>query len=225
MAETNKGKITQIIGAVLDIRFDEGKLPEINEAIVIATRDGGELTVEVSQHLGDDTVRCIAMGPTDGLVRGMEAIATGAPISVPVGENTLGRLLNVVGEAIDDGEPLDDVEKWSIHRHAPTFAQQSPEEEAKQFRLKEEKAAAKALAEKIMALTVKITVSSGGDGRLYGSVTSKDISEALSSHHKIDIDKRKLVLAENIKAYGTYNIEVKVYPEVSATLKVVVTDK
>ena len=89
MAGQNKGKITQIIGAVLDIRFDEGKLPQINEAIVIPTRDGSELTVEVSQHLGDDTVRCIAMGPTDGLVRGMEANATGAPISVPVGENTL----------------------------------------------------------------------------------------------------------------------------------------
>ena len=79
MAE-NKGKVTQIIGAVLDIRFDEGKLPEINEAIRIPLRAGGELVVEVSQHLGDDTVRCIAMGPTDGLVRGTEAIATGAPI-------------------------------------------------------------------------------------------------------------------------------------------------
>ena len=84
------GKITQIISAVLDIKFTDGRLPEINEAIKIPLKDGGELVVEVAQHLGDDTVRCIAMGSTDGLVRGMEAIATGAPISVPVGENTLG---------------------------------------------------------------------------------------------------------------------------------------
>ena len=104
MAGVNKGKITQIIGAVLDIKFSEGKLPEINEAIVIPTKNGGKLTVEVAQHLGDDTVRCIAMGPTEGLVRGMEADATGAPISVPVGENTLGRIFNVLGDPIDNNE-------------------------------------------------------------------------------------------------------------------------
>ena len=95
MAVENRGKVTQVIGAVLDIRFDEGKLPEINEAIRIPTGNGGELTVEVSQHLGDDTVRCIAMGSTDGLVRGMDAVATGAPISVPVGEKTLGRIFKI----------------------------------------------------------------------------------------------------------------------------------
>ena len=92
----NIGKITQIIGAVLDIKFTEGNLPEINDAIKVPTRDGKELVVEVSQHLGDDTVRCIAMGSTDGLVRGMEVTATGAPISVPVGEITLGRMFNVL---------------------------------------------------------------------------------------------------------------------------------
>ena len=102
MAEVNSGKITQIIGAVLDIKFSEGKLPEINEAIHIPTKDGGKLVVEAAQHLGDDTVKCIAMGSTDGLVRGMEAIATGAPITVPVGENTLGRIFNVLGEPIDN---------------------------------------------------------------------------------------------------------------------------
>ena len=85
----------------MDIKFEKGQLPEINEAIKIPTNDGGTLVVEVSQHLGDDTVRCIAMGSTDGLVRGMEAIATGAPISVPVGENTLGRIFNVIGDPID----------------------------------------------------------------------------------------------------------------------------
>ena len=84
MAQSKIGKITQIIGAVLDIKFSEGNLPEINEAIKIQNHDK-ELIVEVAQHLGDDTVRCIAMGPTDGLVRGMDAEATGAPISVPVG--------------------------------------------------------------------------------------------------------------------------------------------
>ena len=103
MAEKNIGKITQIIGAVLDIKFSEGNLPEINEAINIPLQEAGKkLVVEVSQHLGDDTVRCIAMGPTDGLVRGMDAEATGASISIPVGEQTLGRMFNVLGEPIDE---------------------------------------------------------------------------------------------------------------------------
>lgn len=125
MADKNIGKITQIIGAVLDIKFMEGMLPEINEAIKIATNEGGELTVEVAQHLGDDTVRCIAMGTTDGLVRGMDALATGAPISVPVGENTLGRMFNVLGDPIDGVEPPKDVQYFPIHRKAPQFEEQS----------------------------------------------------------------------------------------------------
>ena len=102
MADNHTGKITQIIGAVLDIKFSDGHLPEINDAIDIMTKQGGKLVVEVSQHLGDDTVRCIAMGPTDGLVRGMEAVCTGGPISVPVGEQTLGRMFNVLGDPIDN---------------------------------------------------------------------------------------------------------------------------
>ena len=125
MADNNTGKITQIIGAVLDIKFSEGHLPEINEAIKIATNEGGELTVEVAQHLGDDTVRCIAMGTTDGLVRGMQAVATGAPISVPVGENTLGRMFNVLGEPIDGIDSPKDVQYFPIHRKAPQFEEQS----------------------------------------------------------------------------------------------------
>ncbi len=123
MADINVGKITQIIGAVLDIKFTD-KLPEILEAIDIDNR-GTKLVVEVAQHLGDDTVRCIAMGPTDGLVRGQDAIATGAPISVPVGEETLGRMFNVLGEPIDDKEPPKVKEYDPIHRKAPAFADQS----------------------------------------------------------------------------------------------------
>ena len=128
----NIGKITQIIGAVLDIKFTEGNLPEINDAIRIPLRGdqaGKELTVEVSQHLGDDTVRCIAMGSTDGLVRGMDAIATGGPISVPVGENTLGRMFNVLGDPIDEIDPPAGVEKWPIHRPAPAFEEQATSQE------------------------------------------------------------------------------------------------
>ena len=125
----NKGKITQIIGAVLDIKFTEGNLPEINDAIKVPTRDGKELVVEVSQHLGDDIVRCIAMGSTDGLVRGMDAIATGAPISVPVGENTLGRMFNVLGNPIDEIDPPTGVETWPIHRKAPAFEEQATSQE------------------------------------------------------------------------------------------------
>ena len=129
MAGNNIGKITQIISAVLDIKFQEGNLPDINEAINVPLKDGGRLVVEVAQHLGDDTVRCIALGPTDGLVRGMDAIATGAPISVPVGENTLGRLFNVLGDPIDEIEAPKTDEKWPIHRPAPSFEEQATSQE------------------------------------------------------------------------------------------------
>ena len=129
MADKNVGKITQIISAVLDIKFTEGKLPEINDAIDIPLKDGGKLVVEVAQHLGDDTVRCIALGPTDGLVRGLDAIATGAPISVPVGENTLGRMFNVLGNPIDEIEAPKTEEHWPIHRPAPSFEEQATSQE------------------------------------------------------------------------------------------------
>ena len=129
MAGNNIGKITQIISAVLDIKFQEGHLPEINETIEVPLKDGGRLVVEVAQHLGDDTVRCIALGPTDGLVRGMDAIATGAPISVPVGEKTLGRLFNVLGDPIDEIAAPDTEEKWPIHRPAPSFEEQATSQE------------------------------------------------------------------------------------------------
>ncbi len=129
MADMHTGKITQIIGAVLDIKFTEGELPEINEAIKIKRQDGTVLTVEVSQHLGDDTVRCIAMGPTDGLVRGMAAEATGAPITVPVGEITLGRMFNVLGEPIDNQPAPEATEYEPIHRPAPEFVEQATEAE------------------------------------------------------------------------------------------------
>ena len=121
----NTGKITQIIGAVLDIKFTEGHLPSIYEAIHITRKNGELLVVEVAQHLGDETVRCIAMGPTDGLVRGMEAVATGAPISVPVGEETLGRIFNVTGDPIDNKPAPAGAKKMPIHREAPSFEEQS----------------------------------------------------------------------------------------------------
>ena len=109
MAENNIGKITQIISAVIDIKFTEGNLPEINSAINIKTNDGSKLVVEVAQHLGDDTVRCIALGPTDGLVRGMEAEA---------------RMFNVLGDPIDN-KPAPEVEHMPIHRKAPAFVEQA----------------------------------------------------------------------------------------------------
>ena len=129
MAAQNTGKITQVIGAVLDIKFSQGVLPEINDAVEIRRQDGSKLVAEVAQHLGDDIVKCIAMGPTDGLVRGMEAIATGGPITVPVGEVTLGRIFNVLGDPIDNKPMPENVERDPIHRKAPTFAEQSTETE------------------------------------------------------------------------------------------------
>ena len=125
MADRVTGKLTQIIGAVLDVKFPEGNLPEINDAIEVTKKDGEKLVIEVSQHLGDDTVRCIAMGPTDGLVRGMDAIATGAPISVPVGEATLGRIFNVLGDPIDEQPAPEGVDRMPIHRQAPAFEEQA----------------------------------------------------------------------------------------------------
>lgn len=136
MAESKKGlkssdlgEITQIIGAVLDIKFSEGNLPEIYEAIEITRTNGEVLVVEVAQHLGDDIVRCIAMGTTDGLTRGMQAKKTGAPITVPVGEQTLGRIFNVLGQPIDEKPAPSEVEYLPIHRKAPEFDEQSTETE------------------------------------------------------------------------------------------------
>ena len=125
MADLKTGKLTQIIGAVLDNKFPEGGLPEINDAVNVPLENGKKLVVEVAQHLGDDTVRCIAMGPTDGLKRGMTAEATGGPISVPVGEATLGRMFNVLGEPIDEKPAPTDVQYDPIHRKAPSFEEQS----------------------------------------------------------------------------------------------------
>ena len=126
---SNIGKIVRAVGPVVDIAFNADFLPALNTAIQIDNQ-GESLTVEVAQHIGDDIVRCIAMGPTDGLIRGLDAIDPGAPISVPVGNETLGRMFNVLGNPIDGKEPLDSsVMAMPIHRSAPTYAQQRTETE------------------------------------------------------------------------------------------------
>ena len=119
----NTGKVIQVIGPVVDIRFPEGDLPKLHNAIVI--KGEKPLTVEVAQHMGDDVVRCIAMGSTDGLVRNADALDTGDAIKVPVGDEILGRMFNVLGETIDGLGDLDpNIKKMPIHRAAPTFAEQ-----------------------------------------------------------------------------------------------------
>jgi len=118
------GKIVQVIGPVIDIRFDPEHLPSINNAIKVKIDDQTSMTAEVAQHIGDDVVRCIAMSSTDGLVRGMECTDTGAPIEVPVGDEVLGRMFNVLGEPIDGLGEVSAKHKLPIHRDAPTFAQQ-----------------------------------------------------------------------------------------------------
>ncbi len=123
MTNQNVGRIVTIIGAVLDIRFSPEHLPNLLNAIEI-DNNGQKLVVEVAQHIGDDIVRCIAMGSTDGLVRGMEAVDTGASIKVPVGKETLGRIFNLLGEAVDNKPQPETEEKWEIHRPAPTFEEQ-----------------------------------------------------------------------------------------------------
>ncbi|KAI4453772.1 atp synthase [Holotrichia oblita] len=117
------GKVVQVIGAVLDIRFSNESMPALNNAIKI-DNNGIIVVAEVAQHLGDDVVRCIAMNPTEGMKRGLDAIDTGSPITVPVGEKTLGRMFNVMGDPIDELPAPQDCEKWSIHREAPSFSDQ-----------------------------------------------------------------------------------------------------
>ena len=125
----NTGTILQVISAVLDLKFAEGCLPEIYEAVEIPISEEKKLVCEVMQHLGDGVARCIAMGPTDGLSRGMKAFATGEPIKVPVGEETLGRIFNVLGEPIDGKALPEHITYASIHREAPAFADQATETE------------------------------------------------------------------------------------------------
>jgi len=124
----NKGTIVQIIGAVLDIKFAPENLPKLLNAIEI-DNNGAKLTVEVAQHIGDDIVRCIAMGSTDGLVRGMEAVDTGGAITVPVGKETLGRIFNLLGDAIDNKPAPQTKERWEIHRPAPSYEEQASSSE------------------------------------------------------------------------------------------------
>ncbi len=119
------GKITQVIGPVVDVTFSDGELPEIHSALEVTRSDGSKLVLEVQQHIGEDVVRCVAMDSTDGLVRGMEAGDTGGPITVPVGPGTLGRLMNVVGEPIDELGPIEAEERWPIHRPPPSIVEQS----------------------------------------------------------------------------------------------------
>ncbi|EFE27867.1 ATP synthase F1, beta subunit [Filifactor alocis ATCC 35896] len=123
MIQQNVGKVVQIIGAVLDIRFDAEHLPSLKNAIIIKNGEK-EVVVEVAQHIGEDMVRCIAMSSTDGLVRGMDAIDTGGAISVPVGKNTLGRIFNLLGQPIDEAGDLEEGEKWPIHRDPPAYEEQ-----------------------------------------------------------------------------------------------------
>ena len=121
----NTGTVIQIMGPVLDIRFPEGMLPELLNAIEVP--NGSETVVaEVAQHIGDNVVRCIAMSSTDGLQRGVTAVDTGAAISVPVGEACLGRVFNLLGQTIDEGEQIADAERWPIHRSAPDYDEQEP---------------------------------------------------------------------------------------------------
>ena len=117
----NQGKISQVIGVAVDVDFSDAELPKIYNAIEVERTDGTKLIMEVQQHLGEDKVRCVSMDITEGLTRGMAAVDLGAPISVPVGDPVLGRLLNVIGEPIDNLGPVETELRWPIHRHAPTF--------------------------------------------------------------------------------------------------------
>ena len=117
------GKVSQIIGSVLDVRFEDGNMPEINNALTIYGPEG-EVIAEVLQHDGNDTARCVALNSTEGLARGAEAVDQGCPVTVPVGEDVLGRVFNVFGKTIDDGEEVTGAQRWAIHRDPPRFSDQ-----------------------------------------------------------------------------------------------------
>ncbi len=125
MSEKHVGKVIQVTGPVLDIRFSEGELPDLNNAIEITLNDN-KVIAEVAQQIGDDVVRCIAMSSTDGLVRGTEAVDTGSPITVPVGDECLGRVFNLLGNTVDNKPAPETKERWSIHRPAPSYEDQVP---------------------------------------------------------------------------------------------------
>ena len=125
MSERHVGKVIQVMGPVLDIRFQEGQLPELLNAIEIENQ-GSRVIAEVAQQIGDDVVRCIAMNSTDGMVRGVDAVDTGAPISVPVGDACLGRVFNLLGDPVDKKPAPENAERWSIHRQAPSYEEQMP---------------------------------------------------------------------------------------------------
>lgn len=125
MSENDKGKIEQVLGPVVDVIFENGELPSINDALKVI-KDDVELVMEVAQHMGNNTVRCIMLASSEGLTREMEVIQTHSPIKVPVGKSTLGRLFNVLGQTIDNGEPVAGEDQWEIHRDPPTFEEQSP---------------------------------------------------------------------------------------------------
>ena len=126
-ADQADGRISQVIGAVVDVQFPSGALPSLLDAVVVKTRDGREVVMEVQQETGDNTVRCIAMDSTDGFRRGDPVRATGGPIKVPVGVETLGRMFNVIGQAIDDEPTPEGIEMWPIHRPAPPLEEQQTE--------------------------------------------------------------------------------------------------
>ncbi len=123
MSEQNKGKVVQVIGPVLDIRFEDGHLPELLSAIEIQNGDK-KIIAEVAQHVGDNVVRCVSMNATDGMVRGLEAVDTGSPITVPVGKECLGRIFNLLGQAIDEKPEPETAERWPIHRDPPGYEDQ-----------------------------------------------------------------------------------------------------
>ena len=126
MNNVNTGKIVQISGPVIDVQFESGVLPKIREALSL-TVDGRRYVMEVAQHVGDNTVRCVMLSGSDGLYRGMQVLAPGKTIEVPVGEQTLGRMFNVLGQPIDGGEPIpEDAQRKSIYRNPPDFSEQSP---------------------------------------------------------------------------------------------------
>ena len=203
----NIGTVVQIIGAVLDIKFPPEHLPNLLNAIEIE-HEGKKLTVEVAQHIGDDTVRCIAMGSTDGLVRGLPAVDTGASIKVPVGRQTLGRIFNLLGEAVDNKPQPETEEKWEIHRPAPSF--------------EEQEGSTQVLETGIKVVDLIAPYLKGGKIGLFGGINNCKFRQQVVPGDKLDIEVEIIKVKGPIgvgKALASVNGKKAVSAEITFAIK------
>ena len=207
MSEQNIGTVVQITGPVLDIKFAADALPKLLNAITIDNH-GQIITVEVAQHIGQDTVRCIAMESTDGLVRGMKAVDTGSPITVPVGDKNLGRIFNLLGQPVDNKPAVEGEERWPIHRPAPSYEEQQSTTEI--------------LETGIKVVDLIAPFAKGGKIGLFGGINNCKFRQQVVPGDKLDIEVEIIKVKGPIgvgKALASVNGKKAVSAEITFAIK------